>query len=234
MARLPILMYHKVSPSHSEGLTISVSKLEEQFRFLKQMEYHTHHLSELVSVRKLEHPRNIVITFDDGYVNQLELAYPLLQKYGLKATFFIPIQYIGKSDAWNSPSEPIMTAEQLDALDPSVVELGYHSYAHQKYNEMSADEWESDTAAAFEVARKHSLPIGPTLAFPYGKFPRKQPQKGEFVQFLADKGFELAFRIGNRVNNFPFRNKYEIQRIDVKGEFSLKKFRRKIKYGKLL
>ena len=43
----------------------------------------------------------------------------------------------------------------------------------------------------------------------------------------------MAFRIGNRVNKFPFKNKYEIQRIDIKGQDSLLKFKLKLRFGKL-
>ncbi|NND63740.1 MAG: polysaccharide deacetylase family protein [Flavobacteriaceae bacterium] len=227
-------MYHKVSPNHSEGLTISVDKLEEQFKFLAENGFSTYHFSDLILLRKLNSPKNIVITFDDAYVNQLELAYPLMKKYGLKATFFVPLNYVGKTDEWNSPSEAIMTAEQLSSLDPKTIELGYHSYAHQKYTEMTSEEIEEDTRRAFSTAEEKALPLGPILAYPYGKFPRKNPEKEEFIKHLEKEQFSFGLRIGNRVNTFPFKKPYEVQRLDVKGEFSLKKFRRKIKYGKLL
>jgi hypothetical protein len=43
----------------------------------------------------------------------------------------------------------------------------------------------------------------------------------------------MAFRIGNRVNRFPFKNKFEIQRIDIKGQDSLTTFKWKLRLGKL-
>ncbi len=233
MAKLPILMYHKVSTQESSGLTISVVKLEEQLRWLSENNYQSYHLSELYHIKKLSSKRSVVITFDDGYVSQWEWALPLLAKYQLKATFFIPLKYVGATDAWNHPSSPLMTAAQLKALDPSIVELGYHSYAHQMYHEMSIAAIDEDTKFAIEAASKGQLSMSPIIAYPYGKFPRKYPEKEAFFNLLRMHQFQYGLRIGNRVNSFPFKNPFEINRIDVKGEYSLKKFIWKLKFGKL-
>lgn len=234
MAKLPILMYHKVSATKSKGLTISAEKLEAQFRYLAESGFETYHLSTLAILRKLpKKKRNIVLTFDDGYVSQMEFVVPLLQKYNLKATFFIPLKYIGKEDEWNEDRSPIMDLDMLKSLDPTVVELGYHSYSHQKYTELSGEEITTDTRKAFSVVSEHALPLGPYLAYPYGKFPRKDPKKSQFFQQLKEFQFEFGLRIGNRVNRFPFKSKYEIQRIDVKGEWNLSRFKRKIRFGKV-
>ena len=235
MAKLPILMYHKVSATQSKGLTISAERLEEQFQYLASKGFHTHHFSSLSILKKLpKKKKNIIITFDDGYVSQLEYVVPLLQKYNLKATFFIPTKYVGKEDEWNEEREPIMDFEAIRSLNPTIVELGYHSYAHRKYDKMTPEEIEVDTRKAFEVASENALPMGPYLAYPYGKFPRRDPEGSQFFQQLKEFQFEFGLRIGNRINRFPFRKKFEIQRIDVKGEWSLARFKRKIRFGKVL
>lgn len=225
-------MYHKVSPNESHGLTISATKLEEQFLWLSENEYHSYHLSELYAMQRLPSKRSVVITFDDGYVSQLEWAIPLLEKYRLKATFFIPLKYVGATDEWNDPSFPLMTSEQLKKLDPKIIELGYHSYAHRMYHQMSSAEIEEDTMNAFDIASKEELYIKPILAYPYGKFPRKNPHKANFFELLKSHHIHYGLRIGNRVNRFPFKDPFEINRIDVKGEFTLPKFRRKLRFGK--
>lgn len=226
-------MYHQVDRNKSAGLIISLEKLETQFKFLVESDYRSFHLSELIPLQKLPAKKNIVITFDDGYVNQLEYAYPLLQKYNLKATFFIPLKFIGSEDSWNSPTSPIMDVEALRSLDPTVVELAYHSYEHKKYTELNSGQIETDTQKAFEVVSENALPLMPFLAYPYGKFPRKDPERSQFFQQLQKNNFQFGLRIGNRLNIFPFKDPFEIQRIDIKGENSLSKFKRKIKYGKL-
>ena len=234
MAKLPILMYHNVSPSESEGLTISVERLEEQFAFLASTGYKTYHFKELMSLGRLSSEKNMVITFDDAYVNQTEWALPLLEKYQLKATFFVPLNYLGKTDEWNSASLNIMTAEQLRSLNPETIELAFHSFYHQKYHELSPEEIESDTNLCFKAVSENKLTFSAALAYPYGKYPRGNSEKKKFIQQLEKNQFTFGLRIGNRLNSFPFKNPFEIQRLDIKGEYSLSKFKRKIRFGKIL
>jgi peptidoglycan/xylan/chitin deacetylase (PgdA/CDA1 family) len=234
MQRLPVLMYHNVceDDSKSRGLTISVNKLEEQFRYLSSKGYKAYHLSELVGMDSLPQ-KGVVITFDDVTQNQL-LALPLLKKYDLKATFFIPFSYIGKTDSWNSPgTEKIMTAEQLAALDPAIIELAHHSYLHRRYAELSTEEINKDFGESYKVISETGLQVYPAVAYPYGNYPKQEPAKSRFKKALQSNGMKMGFRIGNRINNFPFDDNYEINRIDVKGHESLFKFRLKLKFGKL-
>lgn len=233
MSKLPILMYHNVSLTKSEALTISTKKLEEQFSFLTHHGYKTYHFKELMDLNILPSTKNIVITFDDGYVNQLDLVVPLLEKYDLKATFFVPLYYLGKTDEWNTSALNIMTVEQLHSLDPLRIELGFHSYYHKKYDELIEAEIKEDTALCFDTVSENSLSFSAIVAYPYGKLPRETSEKKNFICQLEAKQFKYGIRIGNRLNTFPFKKPFEIQRIDVKGEFSLKKFRRKIKFGKI-
>jgi peptidoglycan/xylan/chitin deacetylase (PgdA/CDA1 family) len=226
-------MYHDVSLTKSEALTIAVEKLEEQFRYLAVKGFRTYHLNELMELKVLLSKKNIVITFDDGYVSQLDLVIPLLEKYKLKATFFVPLHYLGKTDEWNTSSLPIMTSEQLTSLNPNLIELAYHSYYHKKYNELTEAEIEEDTKLCFDSVSENNLPFTAAVAYPYGKYPRETSEKNKFIAQLKRHQFKYGLRIGNRLNKFPFKNPFEIQRIDVKGEFSLAKFKRKVKFGKI-
>lgn len=237
MVSLPILMYHNVSPNSnlSFGLTISVNKLEEQILFLKKKNYNFLFASQLENELNNK-SKNIVITFDDVTVNQLEYAYPILKKHNVKATFFIPFSFVGKSDLWNEgyfpEREKIMTVEQLNSLDNSIIELGHHSFFHRKYSELTAEEVQDDLDKSFEFIANNSLNVFPSLAYPYGNFPKDKAKSELFISILKKNGIKLAFRIGNRLNKLPLISKYQLQRIDVKGEMSLFKFGFKLKFGK--
>lgn len=229
-------MYHAVSKSSgdSKGLTISVEKLEEQWAYLVENGYKTYHFSELETFAKNGNlpKKAVIITFDDVYVNQLENAYPLLQKYNLKATFFIPFDYVGGLDVWNTQNETIMSVKDLKSLDSDMVELGVHSFHHGNYASMSIEEVQTDLEKCKAFIDTHDLNVHNILAYPYGKYPKKNPEKSQFFKCLNEQGIGYGLRIGNRINAFPFKNNYEIQRIDMKGEDSLSKFKLKLKFGK--
>lgn len=239
MARLPILMYHNVSIDEAESfnLTISVQKLEQQLQYIVSQKFTSLFVSELDDVKEIP-SKSIVLTFDDVTENQLLYALPLLKKYNVKATFFIPFYYIGKTDLWNigddATDEKIMTIKQLKSLDPKIIELGYHSYYHKKYASMTPKDIHDDFDKSEEVIAQNGLKVYRSLAYPYGNYPKKGIQKKEFFQLLQQNNIKMAFRIGNRVNTFPFKNRYEIQRIDIKGHKNLFQFKWKLRYGKLL
>lgn len=237
MGRLAVLMYHNITANESEsvGLTISASKFEAQLQLLKSQDYHTPFVSELEDAGKLPE-KSVVVTFDDVTENQLQFAVPLLKKYKIKATFFVPFFYLGKTDSWNqggdATGEKIMTVSQLQSLDPQWIELAHHSYYHRRYANLTADEIQQDFDLAQQCIVENSLKVYPALAYPYGNFPKRGKKKTAFFALLEKNDIKIAFRIGNRVNLFPLRNKFAVQRIDVKGEYSLNRFRWKLRWGK--
>jgi len=227
-------MYHNITPNNdlSLGLTLSASKFEEQLDFLNKNGYTSLFVSELEQMQSIA-SKSVVVTFDDVTENQLLYALPLLKKHNIKATFFIPFSYIGKTDLWNNGSEKIMTIEELKSLDSSIIELGHHSFYHRKYSDLSEQEIDDDFDKSFDIITKNNLNVYPSLAYPYGNFPKKGLKKELFFSILEKKGIKMAFRIGNRVNIFPVKNKFEMQRIDIKGQDTLFKFKWKLKVGKL-
>jgi len=233
MSKLPILMYHNVLKDTQplQPFAIHCKSLEDQFNYLAKEGYTTLHFSEL-DTRGTLPQKSVIITFDDVTVNQLDYAIPLLQKYNLKATFFVPFYYLGKSDEWNDGLEAIMQAEQLKSL-PSTIELGYHSHKHRPYASLSLEEVKQDFEHSLDVIAAHQLKVYPVLAYPFGNFPRKDPEKSNFFNVLRTYQIKFAVRIGNRMNRFPFSSPFEINRIDIKGTERLITFKWKLKVGKL-
>ncbi len=234
MSRLPILMYHNITSNQSKslGLTISIQKFEEQLKYLVDNKFTSYFVSELEN-KDVILKKSVVITFDDVTENQLYYALPLLKKYHIKATFFVPFSYMGQSDTWNDGSEKIMTIEQLKSLDSELIELGHHSFFHRKYVSLTSEEIQEDFDKSFALISKNNLIVYPALAYPYGNYPKKSNQKIAFFKILEKNKIKMAFRIGNRVNRFPFKHKFEIQRIDIKGQDNLFIFKLKLKFGKL-
>ena len=237
MSRLPILMYHTICnhSSNSKGLTLSYDKLEAQFQYLVAKGYTSLHFRD---IEKFKHTNDfpekpIIITFDDVYVNQYEFAYPLLKKYNLKACFYAPFSFVGGTDVWNNGTEKLMSVSQLKDLDPAVIELGLHSFAHRPYSSLSLESIQEDFKKCHDFVSKHNLNISNVLAYPYGNFPRKEPKKTQFFEELKKQNIAYGLRIGNRLNKLPLKNNYELNRLDIKGEDSLFKFRMKLKLGKL-
>ena len=89
--QVPILMYHHLSEDVTNSEMVSPEQFEAQIRALSEAGYTGVSFDELQAYVLRGEPlpeKPVVITFDDGYRSNYTLAYPILQKYGMKATIF--------------------------------------------------------------------------------------------------------------------------------------------------
>lgn len=89
---------------------------------------------------------------------------------------------------------------------------------------MNVLEIKEDIKKVFVEVFKNELLFIVILVYFYGKFFWKNFEKEVFFNYLKENNFKYGLCIGNWVNCFLFKNLFEINRIDVKGEYLLKKF----------
>lgn len=124
-ARLPVLMYHHVVPDGQpcNEMTVTAGRLERDLRWLWENGYQTVLPRELAAGEPLPE-RPVLVTFDDGYRSNYDLAFPLLRKYRSKAVIavmaFMPDNWAEGFLSWDMCRE--LTASGL-------VEIGSHGYA---------------------------------------------------------------------------------------------------------
>lgn len=234
---LPVLMYHKLSESVSDGLTVTCAQFDQQLHYLREKGYRPLHFSDLIQLEKRKDPLPpgaIVITFDDAYTNFRDHALPILKKHGFTATLFLPVAFIGKTNIWDRGSEPILGAADLKMMaNNDLVEMGLHSFLHRNYRDMAPEDIAEDLKNCRETLNYYGIPYFGVLAYPYGGHPGKDPDmRNPTAMLFEQEGIDYALRIGNRINRWPFRNRYELCRIDVRGTDTFCKFRIKVKKGR--
>jgi len=231
---LPILVYHKVSQEKDDHFTVSVPTLEKQFSYLSEMGYTCLTLSQLIDNKDFKlTKKNFILTFDDGYVNNLQFLYPLLQKYGFHATIMLPVGYIGKTNAWDEGSEQILNFEQLHSMDSRFVSFGLHGYNHVSVCAFPHENIETEINKCQQKLTDNSIDFLPVLAYPYGKYPKDKNENEAFGKLLKKLGIVFGMRVGSRINNWPFDNNYIVKRIPIYGDESFWVFKTKIKKGYL-
>lgn len=130
---VPILMYHYIRDYQNLddplGIQLSVSPntFNNQMMSLKKAGYQTISLTQFAT-RNFTVPKPIIITFDDGYLDQFTNAVPILESLGFKATFFIVRDFVGR--------DGYMGKEELNKLRILGMELGGHSLSHRNLSTM--------------------------------------------------------------------------------------------------
>ena len=231
--RLPVLMYHKVEDiPTTDFLTISPAQLDAQIKYLQANGYTSIGLSELnehLHTGKLLPKKPILITFDDGYLNNYTNAYPLLVKYNFKAVIFLTTGFIGKTH----PDHAYFSVEDIQKMDPNIIEYGLHTVNHESYTDLSVPDIQTDIEKTKRALETFGIPYQSSIAYTFGAFPRKDPiKKNQVFNIMKNAGLQSGFRIGNRINKLPIKNPYLIQRIDVRPTDSLSKFKRMCRFGK--
>jgi peptidoglycan/xylan/chitin deacetylase (PgdA/CDA1 family) len=231
---LPILMYHKVSLNVTDDLTISIQNLEKQFKYLSDQTYTCLPFSQILGLKNVKIPeRSFILTFDDAYLNNLEYLYPLLKKYNFHATIMLPVSFLGKVNQWDHGNEPIMNYDQLLSMDSQYVSFGLHTYGHISLKNSSFNDIEADIEKCKQDLNGKGIRFLPILAYPYGSYPKDKAKKNLLFKLLQQNGIDFGLRIGNKINKWPFKNNYEITRIDIKGGDSFWAFKTKLKKGRV-
>jgi len=168
VAGVPVLMYHKVDPLTPPGavgqsLTLEPQVFEAQLRWLRAHGIRTLTMNELAdALRRGEHPSHaVVLTFDDGYTDSATVVFPLLRKYGDRASFYVSANFIGDGHHMSWP--------QLRAMHAAGMEIGCHGSRHLDLSRIGP------RGAAYEVnhcvaALTHYLARPTTYAYPAGRW----------------------------------------------------------------
>lgn len=153
---IPILMYHKIPDQDLQSqhkIFVNKSNFKKHLHFFKSQGFQTLTFSELAEFRKAEKDfkyfpeKPLILTFDDGYVDNITNADPLLKEFKMKAQIFLLADEKVDSNRWdydddNSKHEfsPIMPANQRMLWKKSNFEIGSHGIKHDRLPKMSWNE----------------------------------------------------------------------------------------------
>lgn len=150
---IPILMYHKIPDTEIQSQhKIFVTKInfEKHLQFFKKRGFQTLTFSDLKLFRTgqksfKDFPKKpLILTFDDGYKDNLINASPLLKKYNYKAQIFLLADKAIKENSWDlssdEPSHEIISGNERQKWKESAFEIGSHGFSHQKITEFSPQE----------------------------------------------------------------------------------------------
>lgn len=125
----------------------------------------------------IENPRNVLLTFDDGYVNNYTEALPVLEAERCPATIFVLPGRLSGTNAWDqshlpeSERDQLLSHGQMEQLAQSpYITLGSHGMSHQHFPEISPETLQFELEASYQqLSQSFPQAFLPVLAYPWGE-----------------------------------------------------------------
>ncbi|RVD61180.1 glycosyltransferase [Mesorhizobium sp. M2D.F.Ca.ET.185.01.1.1] len=224
--RIPVLMYHSVAddgPAALARFRCTPAAFASQMAWLRANGFHaisSEQLERFIADRQPFVGRPVLITFDDGFQNFADHAWPALRKNDLTAEVFLVTDLVGKSAEWdahNGPLTPLMDAGTVRRLAGEGAFFGSHMATHRAIDGLST----SDLAAELLRSRMfiERWTGRPTTAFaaPFSVTDRR----------LGRLARECGYRIGFGGRHGPADldcDPIDLPRIEIRGDRSLDDF----------
>ncbi len=178
--RVHVLAYHRVAESGSEALApyrVAPAAFEEQLRYLRDHGFTgiTFDDWSLHVVHGASIPSNaVLITFDDGYRDFKDHAWPLLERYGFSATVFLVADQIGGTNSWDEgefgETVPLLDWREIRELQAAGARFGSHTASHAWLPDLSWRQVVRELRRSRRVLEQGlGAPVS-ALAFPWGAF----------------------------------------------------------------
>lgn len=216
--QVPILCYHQIRDwrdKDSKGARdyiVPTAAFAAQMQMLADSGYHTILPDQLYAYLTTGAPlpsKPVMLTFDDGDLDQYTTALPILDKHKFKGAFFIMTVAIGRRG-----KQPYMDKDQIKDLADRGHTIGAHTWDHHNVKKYQGDDWKTQID---EPNAKLQGIIGKPIkyfAFPFGLW------NTQALPELKKRGYAAAFTLAD--GRDPGMPLYTIRRIIAGGQWSAK------------
>ena len=196
--KAPVLLYHKIDfppeDARIRGAFTSARRFDKQIAYLKKKGFEFYTASELVKFYRNNGefpPKAITITFDDGWQDNYLNAFPILQKFGAKATIFLVSSCIGQTSAKVTPdgegARAHLSETQIIEMSQNGIEFGSHSVNHKLFHQISLQEIEFEVKESKKQIENLLQQECTVFAYPAGFY-------NEFAKEIVENaGYTAAF-----------------------------------------
>ncbi|MDR0292412.1 MAG: polysaccharide deacetylase family protein [Elusimicrobium sp.] len=236
---LVILLYHHIGtpPANSKNKRnwVSPENFTKQLDWLASNGYTSINFDGLLKImagKAQFPPKPVIITFDDGYKDVYQNAFPLLKERKMKAAALLVQEAVGKYNFWQDPArevwQDIMTEEQVkEILKSGVFDYGSHGLTHKNLAKLESDAAEYEILeSAARLANTFGAQCA-VFAYPYGGGAEDE----EINSFISAAGYKISLSSEQGINPLPLNTAKPLKRIPIRRRTDMLQFKLKITRG---
>lgn len=218
------------------SLRVASENFERQVKYLHDNGWHSYTMSEAAAQKKNLPSKSVVITFDDGYRDNLTNALPVLKKYGLKATIYLvndrhDRDWSGYRKAKNEGAglkdEPKLTDDEVrELLDSGLIEIGAHTRTHANLNALNREEAHNEICTSKQEIETKFATVCSSFAYPFGLYSKRD------TDLVLECGYSNAVTTEVGIADLNSCDLFEIPRVTISGKDNFFSFWLKLRTGK--
>ena len=204
---IPVILYHRIGTDEDckrPGVSCtSIHHFSAHINFLCKAGYYFASLDEIVRYVKKESSlpqRTIVLTFDDGFRDNYEYAFPILKKTGTKATLFVNTDFVGKEltggEAFGAviPERKnavyhFLSWNEIEEMNAYGIDFEPHTHTHVNLIAFDRHEVEQEIILAKTIIEERLGKKANHFSYPYGRYNDK------VVEIVRGLGFHSAWAV---------------------------------------
>jgi peptidoglycan/xylan/chitin deacetylase (PgdA/CDA1 family) len=220
--QLSILTYHSLDVNRSV-ISVDPRDFADHMACLARKGFRGISLREALMYRDIHRSwptEAVVLTFDDGFANFYDEAFPILERFNFSATVFIVTGHMGGHNNWEGNTSsigtlPLLNWQQTAELARAGFEIGSHTRTHRDLRRCSAQEIKYEISSSLDDIENNLGISTQSFAYPYGGV-------NHLVQQLAARDFRAACTTElRRANGDPLNL---LPRVDMYYVRSLRRF----------
>ena len=220
-----VLLYHRVGAGSGSAVDLPRVLFEQQMAEIAARATTLDTALDALTGRTSPTERDIVVTFDDGTADFVEVALPILTRHRVPAVVYIATGFIESGREFPGGAPPLSWAALRDAVNTGLVTVGSHTDGHTLLDRVDA------AAAATELDRSIDL-IGARLDLPVSHFAYpKALAPNAVAESEVRRRFRSAALAGTVANAYGHTDPYRLSRSPIQVADGMRWFQRKAAGG---
>ena len=218
--RIPVLLYHQIAETtiaeDFHRLAVSAATFETQMGYLHKQGFSTVSLDDIVENNEDTFMgKKFAITFDDGYLDNYTTAFPILEKYGFTAMFFLTTDFLGKYHSWASckPFPYMHWGHAREMLDHGF-SFGSHTCLHPDLTALTNKETEQELYVSRKTIEDKLGTSVVHFSYPFGKYNQR------IKEMVVDAGYHSACSV-----SYSDNDRFSIERFMIASKDRTVRFR---------